>query len=334
MATLPQDFELGWLSVAETTRKRYLSSVLRFVFVSWAADNFYFDDFDNLDGACTAYANDCFRRRGGVGRQDCANLQHGLSLLMPACKGKLVRLAQALRGWSKVARKRPWLPITREMTAMIATSLARAGRKDIGTAVLVMFSGMLRISEAVNLLVGDVAFAGDARMPSLSQRFPAYLSLRNTKTRDIADAPVRHPDVAALLRDHLANRPLQASAKVFPFSADTLRRHFRSACDALGFSSRPGSPRLVPHGLRHGGATDMHFAMGASLDDVLHAGRWAATSSARHYIQAAKALAVDLVVSAAAAATGAFLWTHLLVAFSRAAASATGYALQRPRSRA
>jgi integrase len=113
--------------------------------------------------------------------------------------------------------------------------------------------------------------------------------LRNTKTGPNKWFRVLDPTVGRMLRRHLASRGNER--QLFAFSVGQLRYQFNKALAALGLSKD-----FVFHSLRHGGATHLYLS-GWSVEDVLHAGRWAVTKSARHYIQAGPAVAIGNRIS-------------------------------------
>ena len=76
------------------------------------------------------------------------------------------------------------------------------------------------------------------------------------------------------VRQRLSEIRAGSSARLFPYSTSTFRKHFKAACSDLGLSSD-----YVPHSLRHGGATHDH-ARGLPLEDILRHGRWASVKSA------------------------------------------------------
>lgn len=62
----------------------------------------------------------------------------------------------------------------------------------------------------------------------------------------------------------------------------------------------------MPHSLRHGGATRLHL-QGVPLEDIMLRGRWAASKSARTYIQSSRAVLMAQKTPKALAATAAAL---------------------------
>ena len=106
---------------------------------------------------------------------------------------------------------------------------------------------------------------------------------------------VRDRLVIALLRQLVraaARGPKVSNGKVFGFSDQVYRGHFKRACADLRLPVG-----YVPHSLRHGGATHDHLT-GMGLEDILMRGRWASVKSARHYVQSGRALLLDSKVPA------------------------------------
>ena len=124
--------------------------------------------------------------------------------------------------------------------------------------------------------------------------------------------PVRNDKVAALLIYHLMARQAVVGDEgpLFAFNADTFRRRFKSTCKLLGLTAD-----YVPHSLRHGGATH-DFMMGVPIDTIMHHGRWAATKTARHYIQAGRSLLLDTKVPAGVAAIARLMLPHIMPVFT------------------
>ena len=75
---------------------------------------------------------------------------------------------------------------------------------------------------------------------------------------------------------------------LFSFSLPELRRLFREACTAVGCRTK-----FTLHSLRHGGATHLHLS-GVPIEDVMYRGRWASNKSCRRYIQAGRALLLQM----------------------------------------
>ena len=104
----------------------------------------------------------------------------------------------------------------------------------------------------------------------------------------------------------------KAKGRLFPFTARTYRKHFNAILRKLGLSSK-----YVPHSLRHGGATRDHLR-GVPLEEILRRGRWAAAKSARHYIQAGRAILLSMNLPEAIAKHARALARDVLHSFSLA----------------
>ena len=76
----------------------------------------------------------------------------------------------------------------------------------------------------------------------------------------------------------------------------------------------------VFHSLRHGGATHDYLA-GVPLEEILHHGRWASVASARHYIQAGRALLMATALPAFVLKWGREVDQNLVKYFRSAQAS-------------
>ena len=124
---------------------------------------------------------------------------------------------------------------------------------------------------------------GDNRLDGTTQLMA--LRLAKTKTGSNQWAEVRRSQVQELVRVLLEST--KQGSRLFPFTTSSFRYHFKNACHGL--------PDYVPHSLRHGGATH-DFLVGVGLEEILRRGRWASTASARHYIQAGRALLLTLRV--------------------------------------
>jgi integrase len=316
--------DLALQSVVSDTAKRYTDAVC--AYFRWAArHSLVHDSIGDFDINCTKYAVDVFHRTPAhKGRQHCINLQYGLGSFFPLLKtpDAFPLFKRSMKGWNRLVRKVPWAPITFELASLIAATLVKSGFADMGLAVLLSFSSLLRISECCSLRVKDIAFRGDSRMGSLAAAWPATLTLKHTKTGDDMWARVRHEEVAALLRSHLSPRPLDREAPLFLFTKETFRKRFKQAVRAAGIPLR-----LVPHGLRHGGATDA-FARGMSLEMVMMLGRWAVTSSTRHYIQMGPALLMDKDLDQALADLGSLFMRNLVLTFALASSAVAPLRLQ------
>ena len=188
---------------------------------------------------------------------------------------------RALRGWSKRCPSVPWPPVTWPVCVAIAIKLVTTGSLRAGVACVLAFDCLLRVNELLALRVCDVVQAGDRRV---GDRYDGmWLRLAKTKTGSNKSVQVRNPAVRALVMQLL--RYARSSHKLFPYSASTFRSHFKRATADIGVSKD-----VVVHSLRHGGATHPFTEEKMAIAEIAEHGRWASVESARHYLQACRAL--------------------------------------------
>ena len=261
-----------------------------------------------VDEVLTEWFHDLYILRGGGCRSYAEDAVSGIHLLVPSVKGHLHQAKLALKGWSKLVPSIPHPPLTWDMTVCIGVRLACRGRFSMGVATLLAFDCYLRVGELVGLTRSDVADAGDRRRGSSHRTME--LRLKHTKTGKNQSVSVRDPAVIALVRQVLATVSNRPSARLFPYSSSTFRRHFKAAAADLGLSED-----FVPHSLRHGGAT-RDEARGMTVEEVMRRGRWASTKSARHYIQSGRALLLNNSIPDAIYDLGQLLVSNIEESFS------------------
>jgi integrase len=294
--------------VNEDTEARYRKAVT--AFLAWCRHSRVRTRTDgDVDYALCEYIHDLYETNNGKCRQRAQDAVSGIQLFAPQFKRNLPLSQQAMAGWRKLhpAHKHP--PVSWSQTIAIAIKLAAWGRWDMGVAALLSFSALLRIGELVALRRSDV-YDADASENRLDRAAFSGLRLRRAKTGTNQFAELHDRAVMSLLRLHLHSH---SSRNIFDFTADTFRRHFKLACASLGFD-----PSIVPHSLRHGGATALYM-LGVPLETILVRGRWAATKSARHYVQQGRVLLMaqpNPAMVKAAKALGTIVAPHLQTIFT------------------
>ena len=106
-----------------------------------------------------------------------------------------------------------------------------------------------------------------------------------------------HPSVITLVGN--IARSTKGNNKLFSFNPATFRRLLHATCADLGLSSL-----YVPHSLRHGGATRYRHVLKWSIEDIMERGRWAASTSARRYIQSGVAHLLSMTAPKSIATAG------------------------------
>ena len=297
-----------------STRKKYHAAVRRFLDWLGPEDPATAED---MDYALVEWMHELYMEEGGRCRSVAEAAVCGIKALIPRLKDQLHGTRQALRGWRRLKPPTPFPPLTWDLTVLLAVSMAKAGWVDTALATLVAFDSYLRIGELCSLSFDDVGFASERRLGA--RQAPAAFHLRRTKTGPNRFAELRDPHLAKCLQRWIAKRRRGAKGPglsqptahlVFGQRPSTFRRRFKRAAAAIGLS-----PRYVPHSLRHGGATRDHLAK-VPIEEILRRGRWASTSSARHYIQSGAALLLEATVPPATRALAARLADGSAAVFS------------------
>lgn len=153
--------------------------------------------------------------------------------------------------------------------------------EKVAVALLISFTGLLHISEALNLAWEDVAF------PDQHRAGERIILLLKTSKRGISDGErvvLGHPRVVDFLERYRARcyRQKQHFCRV---TYGTLTRWMRRGVEALGF--RPDAFRTHP--CRRGGATALALAH-LPLAEIQARGRWASERSCKEYVKKGEVL--------------------------------------------
>jgi integrase len=236
-------------------------------------------DVDCVDRALAEYIAELDRANDGRGRSRAVHTYYGLVAALPQLRKRLPRAAEHLRGWlaMKPPRQRP--PLTWPLTCAIAVKLASMGHGDAAIATLLAFDCLLRLSEVLNIRSNDVIEGRD-----VDRSLPPNTSIRlpQSKTGRNQTVAIRDADVVKLVRAVCGSR--SKGSRLFSISAAAYRTQFKRACKELGLPAT-----IVPHSLRHGGATRMYMA-GEEVARIKTAGRWKSIFTCEHYIQIGQAL--------------------------------------------
>lgn len=217
-----------------------------------------------------------------------------MNRIYPNWKYQLPYTKLALKGWGRLMppKKRP--PLTWPLTCAIALRAVSWGYPNVAIAVLLGFHCYLRIGELLGIAVTDVADVGDPRAGFGNAQM--FVRLAQTKTGPNQDVVVYNPAVAALVRLQLATR--KPDELLFGVSEREFRLVFRKACVSWGLP-----PSIVPHSMRHGGATHAFVVDGVDAATIKVRGRWKSDDSFRTYIQTMRSA---LITSHAPAETVSF----------------------------
>ena len=159
----------------------------------------------------------------------------------------------------------------------------------VGAAFALAWGGLLRIGEVLNARRSDLTLPKDI---DFAVSF-ALLSIGEPKTRFRAarhqSVKVDHPDILEVL--DLCYGRLPPSARLWPFSGQTLRSRFRQLCGALRLPCSPGvgRPHLELASLRAGGASWM-MLVSEDAERIRRRGRWLNSRVMEIYVQEVTAL--------------------------------------------
>lgn len=218
-----------------------------------------------------------------------SNTVNAVKFFLPMAKYNLPDSTLLLRGWHKSTAKQSRPPLTQELATVIAVSLLKAGHVSAAVATLLAFDCYLRIGEFCNMRVGDVARSHQLRFGSAFTGM--VVGLAKTKTGVNQSVTVEDSLVQRLVEWYMSvfHSASRSATSLFGLTPARYRHLFHSACHSLRISAHAFSP----HSLRHGGAT-RDFCRGRPLEDILLRGRWAASKSARTYIQSGRMLLISV----------------------------------------
>jgi len=245
----------------------------------------------SIDHSLSSYIEHLFL--SGESPSLASNTLFSIQYHIPQLKSRLYESKQTLRGWNKLSPKMSRPPLTKQLTTVIAVSMAKAGYHNAAIATLLAFDTYLRVGELTSLKVCDVASAYNF---DLDTNVKMAIGLAKTKTGVQQSVVVEDRVVQQLLRAWVKGAynhgvPLSAADSLFGLSTYQYRKLFRLACDSVGI----GHIGFTPHSLRHGGATH-DFMCDRSLESILLRGRWAVSKSARTYIQSGRFLLIGVNV--------------------------------------
>ena len=276
----------------EQTRKAYRTAVNKFV--RWClAERRTAQNMSQLDRAMLDYFEWMYRNKGS--RQLAINTHAGVIFYQRDVKGHLPFATEALRGWQAAKPSVQHPPFTWPVACVVAVWMTGRGWLREAIGVLLAFDCLLRVSELCALRASDIIDATTAAVDR-SWKYALAVRLRQTKTGENQSVPIMNPDVVKLVRMLLRFAP--RGARLFPLTTAKFRNRLRTACNVLGLDRS-----LVPHSLRHGGATHLYMS-GVEVSTVKVRGRWVSLQTCERYVQAGQALIGSTNIPAAVADSG------------------------------
>ncbi len=312
-APLFKQGDLAFARVLPATAKSYAREVTKFINFA-SVHELQVTTISDLDWVAAQYIRDLHGKSiNKKGKSRAVRLLAGLVLFYPPCEGQLHWLTACTKGWAKEVPRASWTPMSIEMASLVAASFAKQGRDDLAVATLTSFGALLRIGEFTKIKRRHITFGPEAKLPTVAGAHAASIRLYNTKTKVHDSARVMWGDAASVLHAYVEKRQFADEDRVFPFSAQTFRKHFARTCTALGFRTS-GAP-LVPHSLRHGGATWLYETVGLTIEEVAEVGRWSTHDSVRTYLKSGRTLMLDNSMSRSTAELCIKAYTLMLDVF-------------------
>eukprot|EP00438_Fugacium_kawagutii_P020949 Skav211840 [mRNA] locus=scaffold305:781368:784860:+ [translate_table: standard] len=284
---LSADLGLRALKVTQKTLTRYLTCIK--VFEDWARSKRKKTGAKFLDKTVNDYLS--FLYQDGAEFSEASYLVYGLQLIRcdVAKQNFLVMSKLSLSGWRKQEPGSMRVPVPEEFIFDVATLAMEKGRLDIAVAMAIQYDGYLRPSECLGLTLQHVNPPHGRRYPHYSLVIaPACLG-ETTKTGKTDDSLIlgdkaHNRKLADVMRLWMAN----TDDCLFPnLSLSQYEAWFKQACNELQYKSTC----IMPHVVRHAGASNDHYHGRRNLVEIQKRGRWMAKSSVARYEKSALLLA-------------------------------------------
>jgi hypothetical protein len=286
---------LSRASLAPSSFKQYQSAVRAFMTHTRLSPDILLSlPTATIDRILCDYINLRFAQTGGLsGRSPMQMLRCGLAFFVPRLVRRLKGAKRLLDGWGRAHPSVPAPPLPWPICVLLACTLLHRRQARSAIATLIMFHCYLRVSEMVNLRVGDVRVPRHALAAAVNRHERPYdnvqVHLRKTKTRDNQTVVVTNRTLALLLHRCIFGRA--AHELVFDFASTNEYRYgvLKPLLRDLGLQAY----QFRPHSFRHGGATHDYAQGRHSASFIQRRGRWAASKSRDHYIQTLQAVDIS-----------------------------------------
>ena len=219
---------------------------------------------------------------GALSRTQCGYLLSSLRFLDPAYHYPIAH--KVFAAWRSKDPPKSAYPLTLELTEALAGVMALAGHRWEGIMLLLCFSALLRVGEALMVRWEHVFLPASG---AADQRGSIYIPHSKTGYRQYV--PLLDPGLVSLLRFWKEILRRAAGAFVFNF----VYNHYRDVLLGAIRVLRLNPKWFRSHSARRGGATKLLFDSG-SVDLVLLVGRWSSIRAARTYVRKGEALMAKL----------------------------------------
>lgn len=207
-------------------------------------------------------------KEGGGKRQACQILCAALHKIYP--RHAYVTTRKVLEVWKaeEPTHQAPACP-PEVAYALVSCSLAM-GQPGVAACILLCFTGLLRVSEALHLRWQDMVFVEQV----------VVLILAKTKRGVDQKVVLTHPSTVEWLRLYRARHFTKDPEFICPLSYSKIRYWLPKLCKGLHLEQLA----LTSHSFRRGGASTL-LHQGVALADIAVHGRWASDTSCREYLR-------------------------------------------------
>ncbi|CAE7650241.1 unnamed protein product, partial [Symbiodinium pilosum] len=251
-------------------------------FESWARQHNHRVNLDSLDRLVVRYMTQLALEEE-VQPSASAYLVFGLQLLR--CNKPKVEFLplskEALAGWRKLAPGGMRLPVPEEFIFDFAHLALDDGHVDIAFGMILQYDTYLRPSECLGLEQQHLGFPAGGRYNKWSIVVAPFQLGATTKTGKFDDSVlVADKSDRAWLTQAMDLYVKQHPGKLFPkLTLAKYEAWFRNAAGKLKYKSKC----VMPHILRHSGASNDAYHKRRSLLDIQKRGRWEAKKSVSRY---------------------------------------------------
>ena len=284
---VPSSMKLRCLKVSQNTLTRYLQSIEDFKL--WCRQKRKSFSDRNLDMAVNSYIS--FLHSSDQELTVASYLIYGLQLLQCNVPKEqfLVVSKQSLSGWRRQEPGGMRVPVPEEFVFDCGLLALEEERGDIAMALALQYDGYLRPSEVLGLTTRHIQ-APAGRRYSKWGVIVAPSSLQETTKTGKSDDSV-------LLGDRPHNSWLGQCLELYMKGVDNMlfpdlnlhgfENWCKRACEVLQYQSTC----IMPHVIRHSGASNDAFHGRRPLQEIQKRGRWAAKASVTRYEKHALLLA-------------------------------------------
>ena len=272
--------ELRALKVSQKTLDAYHKHIR--AFEAWAAPTRRRITKANLDQMVTRYLTHLALEEEALPSVG-SYLIYGLQLLRSTVPRQqfLPNAKEALAGWKKLAPGGMRLPAPEEFVFDFATLALEQNHVDIAFAIVLQYDTYIRPSECLGLSCRNVGYPAGGRYDAWSLVLAPFELGASTKTGSYDDS--------VLIADRPDRKWLKEAMKFYMKLVDrnlfehlSLERYeqwFKAAARTLHYKTQC----VMPHILRHSGASNDAFHKRRTLLEIQKRGRWQAKKSVARY---------------------------------------------------